>query len=91
MLRQPEKEENFEDAIENNMDALDSLQNVSVPNSASEFRRNVLCGKLVADSSSVGTFSLSSPINENRNQEKNHYNHSSKYSILSKIDKQINL
>ena len=73
------------------MDALDNLQNISVPSSASEHRKQGASGSSVAYKNSVSpNFSLNSPSHKTRSYEQNYY-HNNKYTMLSQLNKEINL
>ena len=68
---------NFEEEIENEIDALDNLQNIDVPNSATDPR--IPGTKEV----SAGGYSSPSTINYHHNRPT--------YSMLSQLNREINL
>ena len=73
------------------MDALDNLQNIDVPSSDSEHRKKGTSGSSATCTNSTSpNFSFNSPSHKNRNHEQNYY-HNNKYTMLSQLNKEINL
>ena len=73
------------------MDALDNLQNIEVPSSATEHRKQDTSGSSAACTNPASpNFSFTSPSHKNRNHEQKYY-HNNKYTMLSQLNKEINL
>ena len=88
---QASRHHNFEEEIENRIDALDNLQNLETPN---EYLNRATLRKASIDNpSSTGNIGLSTPLNENRSHENNYTrpNGTSGYGMFVQSNDEINI
>ena len=88
----PQINKNFEEEIENEIDALDNLQNIDVPSSATEYRLRGASGASAGSHSSTTTnFLFKDSSNQNPPREPNYHQNTSKYAVFSQTKNEINL
>ena len=88
---QASRHHNFEEEIENRIDALDNLQNLETP---TEYLNRATLRKASIDSpSSTGNIGLSTPLTENRSHENNYTrsNATSGYGMFVQSNDEINI
>ena len=88
---QASRHHNFEEEIENRIDALDNLQNLETP--TEYLNKGTLRGASIDSPSSTGNIGLSTPINENRSHENNYSrpNTTSGYGMFAQSNGEINI
>ena len=88
---QASRHHNFEEEIENRIDALDNLQNLETP--TEYLNKDTTRGASTNSPSSTGNIGLSTPLNENRSHENNYTrpNATSGYGMFVQSNDEINI